>query len=361
MTLLYQPFYRAHGATTWIPFGSPIPSVSVAITGLSPTTAYDFEVIATNSFGSATSATISATTTAVSGIPPPGSVSGTQNSGAGNPQVTGPATGSAATSGTLAVTGITISDPNVMIYAGSGLSITDGSGAVWTISPTNTVLRNGAAAGFTANVAVIALVAGTIWHENTTGSWFSWNGTTWTGGAAPVTSTNSTLTITTTGGTLAVTDPTLGIVVLAGSGQSFTDSSGNVWTISPTNTVLINGASAAFSANVAEIAYVKGVVWQENTSNQWFSWNGSAWTAGSNPIGPTVVTGNGTASVTISTTLAFCQAAAASLVLTAPASPTTVNIKVAFFDPTAATASITIPVAVGVVTPPTAPTSLLIA
>ena len=40
---------------------------------------------------------------------------------------------------------------------------------------------------------------------------------------------------------------------------------GNHWTISSTNAVLENGKAAAFSANVAEIAYVSKTVWQENT------------------------------------------------------------------------------------------------
>ena len=44
-------------------------------------------------------------------------------------------------------------------------------------------------------------------------------------------------------------------VVLAGSTGAITDAAGNVWTISSTNAVLENGKAAAFSANVAEIAY----------------------------------------------------------------------------------------------------------
>ena len=42
--------------------------------------------------------------------------------------------------------------------------------------------------------------------------------------------------------------------------------------------------AAAFSADVAEIAYVSKTVWQENTSNQWYSWTGSAWSAGNDPL-----------------------------------------------------------------------------
>ena len=73
-------------------------------------------------------------------------------------------------------------------------------------------------------------------------------------------------------------------VVLAGSGGSITDAAGNVWTITSNNAVDENGAPANFTANVAEIAYVNTVVWHENTSSQWYQWNGSGWTAGANPL-----------------------------------------------------------------------------
>ena len=73
-------------------------------------------------------------------------------------------------------------------------------------------------------------------------------------------------------------------VVLAGSTGAITDAAGNVWTISSTNAVLENGKAAAYTANVGEIAYVSNTVWQENTSNQWYSWTGSGWSAGNDPL-----------------------------------------------------------------------------
>ena len=73
-------------------------------------------------------------------------------------------------------------------------------------------------------------------------------------------------------------------VVRAGSTGAITDAAGNRWTISSTNAVLENGKAAAYSANVAEIAYVSKTVWQENTSNQWYSWTGSGWNAGTDPL-----------------------------------------------------------------------------
>ena len=70
----------------------------------------------------------------------------------------------------------------------------------------------------------------------------------------------------------------------AGSTGAIIDAAGNRWTISSTRAVLENGKAAAFTSNVAEIAYVSKTVWQENTSNQWYRWTGSGWTAGNNPL-----------------------------------------------------------------------------
>lgn len=75
-----------------------------------------------------------------------------------------------------------------------------------------------------------------------------------------------------------------GTIVLAGSGGVIVDASGNKWTISPQFTVLKNARLAGFTANVAEIAYVSSLVWHENTSGQWYSWNGSAWISGADPL-----------------------------------------------------------------------------
>jgi hypothetical protein len=80
-------------------------------------------------------------------------------------------------------------------------------------------------------------------------------------------------------------------VVLANSGGAITDASGNRWTISPQLTVRVNGLLASFTANVAEIAYVNGTVWHENTSSQWYSWNGVNWIAGNNPLPPSSTPG----------------------------------------------------------------------
>jgi hypothetical protein len=73
-------------------------------------------------------------------------------------------------------------------------------------------------------------------------------------------------------------------VVVAGSGSAITDQQGNNWTISEYDTVLVNNKPAAFTALVAEIAYVNHTVWHENTASEWYSWTGSGWVSGQNPL-----------------------------------------------------------------------------
>lgn len=75
-----------------------------------------------------------------------------------------------------------------------------------------------------------------------------------------------------------------GATVLYPSTAALIDALGNSWTISSSQTVLQNGVAAGFSSNVTEIAYSNGVIWQMNSSFNWWSWSGTAWVAGSNPI-----------------------------------------------------------------------------
>ena len=38
-----------------------------------------------------------------------------------------------------------------------------------------------------------------------------------------------------------------------------------------------NGAKAGYSANVTSLVYEDGVIYQENSADDWWSWNGSGW------------------------------------------------------------------------------------
>jgi hypothetical protein len=73
---------------------------------------------------------------------------------------------------------------------------------------------------------------------------------------------------------------------MAGTGAAITDASGNAWTISAGAQVALNGTAVPDTANVTELAYVSGIVWQENASDNWYSIvdNGGAVSTG---VGPT--------------------------------------------------------------------------
>ena len=60
-------------------------------------------------------------------------------------------------------------------------------------------------------------------------------------------------------------------VINAGSPAAITDASGNTWTITAGGQVAVNGTTDPTTANVTELAYVNGTVWQKNASNLWWS------------------------------------------------------------------------------------------
>ncbi len=75
-------------------------------------------------------------------------------------------------------------------------------------------------------------------------------------------------------------------VVLAGSSAAITDASGNAWTITSGGQVAVNGTADATTANVTELAYVNGTIWQENAASLWWgetapnsAWSPAAGTA----------------------------------------------------------------------------------
>jgi hypothetical protein len=61
-----------------------------------------------------------------------------------------------------------------------------------------------------------------------------------------------------------------GTIVTPPIGGAIIDSKGNVWTIKA-GKVVENGRADTLTANVTELAYKNGVVWQENTSFLWYS------------------------------------------------------------------------------------------
>lgn len=60
-------------------------------------------------------------------------------------------------------------------------------------------------------------------------------------------------------------------VVTAGSDQTITDNAGHRWGIDAGNQVTVDGAIDATTANVTELAWVGGQVWQQNTAGLWWA------------------------------------------------------------------------------------------
>jgi hypothetical protein len=207
----------------------------------------------------------------------------------------------------------TPSPNNTVVTASSTSAITDASGNAWTIA-NGVVQENGKAAGYSANVTEIAYVNGNVWQENNANLWWEWNGTTWPGTGA-ATSPLSTTTPTPTPTPAPTPTPTPlpapsgpsvnGTIVVASSGVGITDASGNAWTIA-NGVVQENGQAAGYSANVTEIAYVNGTVWQENSANLWWQWSGTTWPGAGTATSPLPATAT-IAATAASTTVSQSQ------------------------------------------------------
>jgi hypothetical protein len=66
--------------------------------------------------------------------------------------------------------------------------------------------------------------------------------------------------------TISINDSTI-----FGSSGVITDAAGDVWSITSTGQVAVNGVPDPTTANVLELAYINGVVWQKNSADMWWS------------------------------------------------------------------------------------------
>jgi hypothetical protein len=155
-----------------------------------------------------------------------------------------------------------VQSPNKTLV-GYGQSITDAQGDVWTITASGQVAVNGVPDPTTANVTHLAYAKGMVWQENTSDLWWSKSspGSSWepTYGTptvpVPVNSSPNNTLLNATGGNTSL---------------AITDASGNTWAI-VNGQVAVNGVVDETTANVTHLAYANGVVWQENTSDLWWS------------------------------------------------------------------------------------------
>nr|QAU55420.1 Endoglucanase [uncultured Parcubacteria group bacterium] len=166
---------------------------------------------------------------------------------------------------------------NTVLVAGQTGSIVDDRLNVWTIV-NGVVKKNGANAGYSARVIQLAYVNDVVWQENADHLWWSWNGSSWDGGWGIPTSPLP-QNVSSPSNNTSLTESANNSVLLAGQTGSLVDRQKDVWTI-VNGVVKKNNVSAGYSARVIQLAYVNGVIWQENADHLWWSWNGSSWDGG---------------------------------------------------------------------------------
>ena len=168
----------------------------------------------------------------------------------------------------------TPSPDNTVVTNTTG-KIFDASGKAWTITTAKQVAVNGVADTSTANVVELAWEKGVLWQENTSSLWYAKTASGW--GAA--TTTSPVPTVTPTPPPTPTPTPSPDNTVVTNTTGKIFDASGKAWTITTGNQVAVNGVADTSTANVVELAWEKGVLWQENTSSLWYAKTASGWGA----------------------------------------------------------------------------------
>lgn len=142
--------------------------------------------------------------------------------------------------------------------------IVDSNGGVWTIDSGNHCLLNGsyASGGCGSNVQYMLYYKGAVYYVGT-GSWYRWNGSSFTLIAAdPRGSAN---------GTVVPISPQI------------TDDNGGVWTL-VSGSCYLNAAPIGSCSNVQELYWYGGKLYAYDLSGHWSVWNGSAFTSATSPL-----------------------------------------------------------------------------
>ncbi|MDQ6868656.1 MAG: hypothetical protein M3178_09720 [Pseudomonadota bacterium] len=96
---------------------------------------------------------------------------------------------------------------------------------------------------------------------------------------------NNALSQSITGGSVPVPPPvSANGATITGAGALY-DSGGNTWTLSG-GVVYENGQKAGATANVAELAYVNGLIYQQNSAGGWWDWVNNTWSGTTSPLAP---------------------------------------------------------------------------
>jgi endoglucanase len=170
----------------------------------------------------------------------------------------------------LQFAGSTVTNPTCQASANRtlvttvGPTICDSAGNTWSLNGDGTIELDGGQAPYSANVIELAYVDGVVWQENASNLWWEYQNGGWT----PTDGTSSSP----LGCTASANDTTV-----TTAGPTICDSAGNTWGLNSDGTISLDGGLAPYSANVIELAYVGGVVWQENTSQLWWEYQNGSW------------------------------------------------------------------------------------
>jgi hypothetical protein len=137
-------------------------------------------------------------------------------------------------------------------------SIVDTQGKVWTVSG-GSVYTNGVAVRPTSNVTILLWYGSKMYHQNTAGQWYAWNGTDWLGTVNPRPS--------------GLASPNGSAVPPS---ASVTDAQGAVWTL-VNGSVARNGVVDRSTSNVAVLLWYNNTIYHQGTGGQWYGWSGTAW------------------------------------------------------------------------------------
>jgi len=173
------------------------------------------------------------------------------------------------------------SDPRVISASGARIGmgndlVVDAGKHVWTLAANGYAYKDGERAGSNYNTITVLYYDNVIYCENTSDEWYSWNGWTWikVSGDPTVSKRQGT---STNGSSIGV-----------GSG-TLVDAAGNVWTLPASEIAYVNGTRAGGNYNSILLLYYNAAVYSENTTAQWYSWNGSTWhRLAGDPRGPTL-------------------------------------------------------------------------
>jgi beta-glucanase (GH16 family) len=148
--------------------------------------------------------------------------------------------------------------PDKTVVTSVGPIITDNAGNSYSLSSGGQVVINGAGDSTSSNAVQLDWVASTLWYMNSSWLWFGKSGpaAAWTPAS----------------GRLAAPIPSADRTVVTTVGPVITDNNYNTWSINSAGQVVVNGTpDTAHTANVIELAYVSGQVWQENNQSLWWA------------------------------------------------------------------------------------------